>query len=790
MRSADEQGNAFSALEKHECKLHDGEILNVEVIPSMPDNDHSVLINYSNGGVEFVSGDLSNSHWLDPSASGQNNDYGVEHATLVDVDSARKGILKSREDIVALLDHTQATEPSTSLLCRVIRSNSARRVELHTIRDPLRNALQTSRSPLQLLTTYELPSIAHSKTQNVQYELHEEFGMLYQLLAGTLSLFDLSGTIPRKALELGGPANPIQSFTRVSSNSIVTFSNGSATLFETSFGSVRGSVSLKSIESAAKVRKRRRDRTRGSLSLCAISAFTDIGLVSALAGDEIVAFQVEQESKAGRRSKSRATLLSSVVGRGNNRSLRAENVDGEEHWQDWKAKVDAMIADRDIEGLERLVANDKNLGRQRKRKRKHRAFDGGDMQNEDVGVYEELWPLPESFDPSKLDRRKALYILGCMFIQSSGEAGGLNFRLESAKLLEWLALTGFLTIPEIQKAWETNPRKGAIFNEVSRPGAIMTAIRAIDGDFHVMRDLLSLPVHWEIAEIVQALRLVIQSFDVPPTEDRILALPAPPTANGNKDLTNGDVDDGFENESKNVEKELDLAMNTLSTGLEVRSDTVQEITKRLHAFAPTTITATMREMMSPSEIVFFIHILRIELADGGWTSQYVDVGGGQPESGLVNTIGAEDERGQPSDEAIKAIGSLLNCAVDAIGTSGWLVGQTSSMNGGDGLIDVLRAEVSAGLEGCYEASTLQTLLAEIQKCETVPEMATTQSRALAITDGDLLGLEKSLLPMTSMAGSQGWSRRNEKDGKKRSKMAVGREKSKRVGKYSFERIRI
>ena len=100
----------------------------------------------------------------------------------------------------------------------------------------------------RFLTTYELPSIAHSKTQNVQYELHEEFGMLHQLLAGTLSLFDLSGTIPRKALELGGPANPIQSFTRVSSNSIVTFSNGSTTLFETSFGSVRGSVSLKSID--------------------------------------------------------------------------------------------------------------------------------------------------------------------------------------------------------------------------------------------------------------------------------------------------------------------------------------------------------------------------------------------------------------------------------------------------------------------------------------------------------------------------------------------------------------
>ena len=158
-----------------------------------------------------------------------------------------------------------------------------------------------------------------------------------------------------------------------------------------------------------------------------------------------------------------------------------------------------------------------------------------------------------------------------------------------------------------------------------KPGDIMTAVRNFDYNFHLMRNVLALPVQWDLAEVVQALRFIIESFNAGPLEKPLLALPAPPAkpVNGepvdDEEMVNGDTGTHLEieSESKAAEKELDFVMNALTSGLEVRSDSLQLIIMRLHAFPAHVLTTTMRSMMAHGEIVFFINILRIELADGG-----------------------------------------------------------------------------------------------------------------------------------------------------------------------------
>ena len=254
-------------------------------------------------------------------------------------------------------------------------------------------------------------------------------------------------------------------------------------------------------------------------------------------------------------------------------------------------------------------------------------------------------------------------------------------------------------------------------------------------------------------------------------------------------MTNGDADSNLEIESKVAEHELDYAMSALTTGLEVRSDTLRVIFARLHAFSHSIITSTMRTMMSHRELVFFIHILRIELADAGWTSKYVDVGGpAGAEEGMVNTLGGVEESG-PNDQAIRVIGDLLNCAVDAIGVSGWLVGLGSDTQGTRELLNSLRAEVSAGLEGCIEAGNLQTFLIDIERYAASSEQAQFQIGQHATDAEHETTVEKALLPVGGRAIPPTVKSRNDKGGKK-SKIALARKKSRSVGKYSFERIRI
>lgn len=309
----------------------------------------------------------------------------------------------------------------------------------------------------------------------------------------------------------------------------------------------------------------------------------------------------------------------------------------------------------------------------------------------------------------------------------------------------------------------------------------MKAIHYIDEDFEFAQELLNLPTYLEAEEVVQVLQLLIQSMQVTVEEEQGLALPAPPQTNGTVESTNEEIESRLALESQAAERELDHAWKALTTGLEVRSSTIQVVFARLHSFNPNEVTALLRSTLSHEELIFLIHILRIELTDVGWLSRYIEDDQQQQEaSGLMSTMAINQvEESGPSDEAILAIADLLTCAVDALGTNGWLLRQSIGPAGTDQIVDSLRSEVSTGLEGCMEAEFLQSYLNQMERYGSLAEKAGGSKAAKTIGDDDI-NLEQAMLPLGTVS----------KPLLKKSRKDLKEEQSRAVGKYSFERIRI
>ena len=122
----------------------------------------------------------------------------------------------------------------------------------------------------------------------------------------------------------------------------------------------------------------------------------------------------------------------------------------------------------------------------------------------------------------------------------------------------------------------------------------------------------------------------------------------------------------IDHEAMTAEAELQNAMLTLHAGLEIRSITIQLLFGRLHAFPKAQITKSLRTGLQLRDLVFFIHLLRMELYSAGWTRPYVELNE-EVLDGLPPVYEAADDEDAPSDRAVRTIGNLMLAAVDAIG---------------------------------------------------------------------------------------------------------------------------
>lgn len=392
------------------------------------------------------------------------------------------------------------------------------------------------------------------------------------------------------------------------------------------------------------------------------------------------------------------------------------------------------------------------------------------------------WNIPAAIPESQrqLHRQHALYALSKIF---KFEGNTLKVAFFPPNVFQWLLQIGHLTKESIRRALLDEATESAHMVPKINDGDIAKAIVAFDPELHLLSAVLNHKHFLPIGEVVEAVRLLTQSLDDKPAtaEDTPKLL-----------LTNGaaptDTDMDVDAELDTATTEVDHALTVLDNGVSIRSNTLRPALTRLHTFPAPLISATLRAILPRRDLEGLIRLLHSELKNGGWSSQY----------DFVDPEATTDD--SPDDHAVTIIASLLSSVLDAIGAGAWLaaVGMRSAADdAGKDIIDSLHADCSEALNGFWEARYMRGLLGEfLRYAANVPKSAKPSSKALE-NQGKPFALEVQKegddLPMLPLGGRGDMGVEKTKQGKggrkeERSKREIGMLISKKVPKYSFERV--
>ncbi|EDU48803.1 hypothetical protein PtrSN002B_010311 [Pyrenophora tritici-repentis] len=809
-------------------------IVTLESLPVAPggsakENTHDVIVTFDTGDVACLSDDLGVVRWvanLKSLIAPGRTDVEIEHTTLASARSVTRGLLRNRQDIASTLDPTPDASSDlldlVQVLCAVGRdSGGARMLTLLQVQPRSADLPTAQLTPLKQLLSWDLPSPVKSssgKASPTQIALHPSSGALHILTKGQMLSYDLSGTVPKLYSEFVLPGSSVDSFLRTSQDVVFVTSQNICQVFDVKYNSLQGLYSFSSdvsTESTSPSKKRKHaqsDTHEHKTAPCSLVAYyADIGLVVAAREAEIFGMQFGGAAPR-KRVKTEGTLLIDALGKGV--ASEAKVFEGQK-WQERKGKLNKYAEKGKIAKFEEHFASELNIELESAdvAQKHENEINGGPLTNgggpslpdEDAMVVNELddepakddlprWKIPTTIpgNQRQLYRQYALYALSKIFYlpdasEQEESQGHLKVGFFPPNVFQWLLQTGQLTKESIRRALldESHSQIQSVSEIVD--GDIVKALVDYDSDLHILSAVLNHSQFLPIGEVVQAIKLLIQSIDDVPREEEEMKL-----------LTNGtapsedEMDLDFATELEAASHEIDHALSVLDHGLLTRSHTLRPALIRLHTFSAPMISSTLRSVLPRRDLESLIRLLHLELKNGGWSSPlgFVD-----PESS-----GIESEGEDPDDHAVSIIASLLSSTLDAIGAGAWLasVSTLSASESGEDMLKSLNRDASIALSGFFEAHFIRGLLSEfLRYASTVPapkkpsnKQLELQGKPFSVT-GKLNGEEDlPMLPLGAKAEQGVEKMKNGKGGKKeqRSKREMGMLISKRVPKYSFERI--
>ena len=742
------------------------------------------------------------------------------------------------------------TSPSSEALQR------ARGHTVHILAIPSRapDTISSILPSLRYLSRHDLPNLVNENATKTSlgFALHSSSGHIYQLLPNRIITYDLTEMIPKVASSLVSTETTFKSFARISSSLILTSSTTSCTLYDVKYNSVQAVVAVNSTEEATKSHKRKESGSvASSTDLEYITYFADLGLVVGLSHHELVGQNIsagESVSKRNGHAKPRSSLLIDSIGRGVKSEhpkcvercarifapfdgiVASPDAEWEQNWAPVAAQLDSYVLQDDVHGFERVfaqnigaslvVAENTTLESQGAKDSAKSNLNGHKTQNSEKLVNGETdhkneesipdWQFSASDsvkDEHRPDhRRKAIYALSKLFAWApiisddpNGETSVPSIRLAfyTPNVLKWLIKTGFLTAELLEVALRPLAGVGNSLKSIP-PRDIILACVDFDSSLRLLYVLLQEHPFLECSQIVQATKVLIKSLDnhtymasdveLDESPRKLLNGPSANEQPISTDREQDKVTSGIEAASD----DLDLALTTLEVGLSVRSLCLRTAFSRLNSFPSQRTSEALREQLTRHEIVFLIQLLRIELAEGGWTSRYIDVG---PRS----QFSEGGDVGDPSDRGLLIISNLLSSALDAIGAGGWLAaGAADPSDESDEMLLSLRAEISAALEGIHEASFMKGVLNDfLRYANAVSKQkprrdghSTNRARNKPITVQHEDDPVKRALPLGFKVEASVGATKVSSGGELRRKSAreIGNEISRRVGRYTLERI--
>ena len=357
----------------------------------------------------------------------------------------------------------------------------------------------------------------------------------------------------------------------------------------------------------------------------------------------------------------------------------------------------------------------------------------------------------------------------------------LSIRFYPRTIGDWLIDKGLLTLSRI----ETSLKQCGTLPPTSRlaTGSLVQAFAKLDSSLEILLSILASPISLSSQEVVHVLAIVTQIPNIKGTEVQRL-------------LTNGEG----ESDSRNVErlqlvnKKTTQCSRSPSPSCRATDSNTRLLNiamKRLYACPSSSIARALKRELSTPQLRILVDILRMEMARSGWLSPYED-SLESPDPNLRN------------DTQMCYIAHLLNCVIDSLGTGGWILGNSISddLTETADTIAYMKAEISAALEGIEEATYLKGILGEMLLCgkdslnaslnhsrsiEAQLPALPAKPETIALDDRRShllpLGLKPAQFVSTTKVGAGG-------ELMKRSMRDIGRLKSRKVGKYSFDRIMI
>ena len=781
----------------------DRPIVHIEAIPTRHDNNESVSVDVlcvrQDGFTQCYNMALQAQQWTSPIPLASNGDQSLHpiqvlHVSSVSLQQAIENLLVSRQDLTSFLEAKRDYYASSVLLfvTRSLPESSAGDggslvYRIMGIKDigHLENEVSSfGQNQLEELASLVVPEPQGMRGKAASFKLHHSSGTLYQATNEKLVTYDLRTLSPSLLGMVDFPrAKYILSFVRISSDIVATTSADSVTLTNTKFSSFQAMYNVTGIETpwpGTPNRKKRKRVPLGEASPQLVSYHGPSSSLIVLSGQTLMAVDISTSKRRSLTSRKRKEegLLIDAVGRGSllpteqklsRKRLKdlpralgrlVDTFEEPPGWAERRKSLDALWQHGDLVEFDRTLLSEKH--------------DETNMINfKSAAAY--------------LSETEVDYCLSKIFLTSPTEFWNDGYtcndlRVQALPEETWrnILQKGLLSLERLQAALRR--REIMTGNSVLKNTALIQALADWDPTLGELLPLLESPCMIKIAEVCYALNITVTKFAAS-RDTKLLtggeeALPLDLRPDGSSEL--GKIAAGTSRNSYDHTDHLHALLDTII----VRCD----------ACPSSLVAAALRTHLSRSDLRNIIDLLRMKLAQNGWLSPYTE--------DICPSPNQAQQQSYDNDQ-ISRITKLLNCAIDSLGTGGWLLDQTAtgdeSTTKAMETVSYMKAEVAAALEGIEEATYLQGMLGEILLCGKA-----------ALNSGDYQNVRSSRVPCT--AAQIDWGN-NEDPGKKllplglrleqnipltkvgaggelqrRTRRDIGHLKSKRVPKYSFERI--
>ena len=770
----------------------------------------ALVIVHKDGSLRCLSEDLSEEYWRhQPTSADPSNDQrinSVVHATIIDVEQARRGLLKNREDILAVLQDGSivgaSKSPDPSILVLVNRSFTGDvgkgdyQIELKLVKISgsqvaSTNGMKRRRiSAAGELATFAVPQPANLMGRKSVFHFHKSSGHLYHHLGQYLAIYNFAGPNPRLEQHIH-LSSKIRSCVRLSSTAVFINSASTVSILDTHFKTIQASCNTDPGPEIPRNPENTDAVAEKPEHLRLLSYCSPLKLLVGLLGRSLITFLVDDATAGanGSRETSRSGLLidgvgkgirsATLAGRSNNSGTSSIKSFGkyllldsrEKAWDTTKAQLDTLVKLNDTSGFDHAmqVALDvsSNLDK--------------DGPQEDRGE-----ECESTMDTTKGGRIEIQYVLSKMF-GLRGEDGTqialplLKVDFLPERTFEWLLAKRHFSQHQVESALKHTGQLQAPAQ--LPPGAVVTALVSFDKSLGTLNKVAQSSSYLAPGEIISCIRIATDT------------LLESASSHDTKLLTNGEIRSSPQHISvmqvelaeQDTTKDMNKP-NRIADSMTTANAILRACLSRLYHCHEIDIRKALRGELSQQYLLSFVDHIRMGLARSGWLSRYVDE--------ALFPIEDHSER----IDNMKVAAKLMNCAIDSLGSGGWISGSSSNIDlaeSGD-TIAYMKAEISAALEGIEEAAYLDGVLKEVllysktakhlgslHKGNQHPNMV----KPITIPSEEIA---RNALPI-GLNAEQGVGLTQVVAGgelKARSARNIGRLKSRKVGLYSFERIMV